>query len=60
MQNAADELKNNREYNRLLRSSKPEDLAAAKKIRDDLIVDYMATIGGTSNLGGATFLGYEE
>jgi hypothetical protein len=60
MQNAATELSKNTAYGRLSRSNKPEDQAAAKKMRDDLIADYMARIGGASNLGGATFLGYEE
>jgi hypothetical protein len=58
LKNAAVELRNNREYNRLANSKDPADKAKAKQIRDDLIAQYMNV--GRSGLGGATFLGYED
>jgi hypothetical protein len=47
-------------YYRLLNSNKPEDKAAAKTIREAIITEYMQTASSRSNLGGATFLGFEE
>jgi hypothetical protein len=58
LKNAAAELRNNREYNRLANSKDPADKTKAKQIRDDLIAQYMSV--GQSGLGGATFLGYED
>ena len=60
MRDADAALSKNMAYGRLLRSSKPEDQAAARKMREDLIAEYMQSASGRSNLGGATFLGYEE
>lgn len=59
MKNISEELAKT-EYRRLSRSDKPEDKAAAERIYQTIYNRHMGAISGASNLGGATFLGYEE
>jgi hypothetical protein len=60
MKNASDEIRNNRQISRLANSKDPKDKAEAERLRNEIIAKHMQSASGRSNLGGATFLGYEE